>query len=86
MLYESAKEGLKNLAREIERSEKKMKGTIEETAKKIEKKIQSMPSPVLSGRPSSRERERQYSGKPHGDPTAPENHFTEEWVIKIREL
>lgn len=37
-------------------------------------------------RPSSRERERQYSGKPHQEgPTAPENHFTEEWVIRIKE-
>ena len=72
VLYESSKESLKNMSREIANAEKRMKGTIEDTAKKIEKQIHNMTPPVLSGRPSSRERERQYSGKPHAaEPTAP---------------
>ena len=63
-----------------------MNKTIEETAKKTEKQIQSLPAPAFMARPSSRERERQYSGKTHQEgPTAPENHFTEEWVIRIKE-
>ena len=66
------------MSREIGNAEKRMKGTIDETAKKMEKQIHNMAPPELTGRPSSRERERQYSGKPHAvEATAPENHFTE---------
>ena len=47
---------------------------------------QSQAVPNAAGmRPSSKEREMRYSTN-RQEPTAPENHFSEEWVLKIKEL